>query len=118
MVTWERLCRAATRPASKLPDSTARQLRGLLLARLSHAINNPPRSSNRRTTALHGLRVEVAGAESGSGTAGWRPPPATGPLSFLCSDGRVSDRGATPLDRKSTRLNSSHMSISYAVFCL
>src|SRR5438477_5211554 len=23
-----------------------------------------------------------------------------------------------PLDRKSTRLNSSHMSISYAVFCL
>src|SRR6266480_6540681 len=24
----------------------------------------------------------------------------------------------TPADRKSTRLNSSHMSISYAVFCL
>src|SRR5437868_12607269 len=24
----------------------------------------------------------------------------------------------TPLDRKSTRLNSSHVSISYAVFCL
>src|SRR5438477_6871867 len=26
--------------------------------------------------------------------------------------------GAKKLDRKSTRLNSSHMSISYAVFCL
>src|SRR5438477_2356931 len=26
--------------------------------------------------------------------------------------------GALTLDRKSTRLNSSHMSISYAVFCL
>src|SRR5438477_3621470 len=26
--------------------------------------------------------------------------------------------GGTPGDRKSTRLNSSHMSISYAVFCL
>src|SRR5690348_18176701 len=26
--------------------------------------------------------------------------------------------GAGPLDRKSTRLNSSHPSISYAVFCL
>src|SRR5690242_20781463 len=26
--------------------------------------------------------------------------------------------GVVPLDRKSTRLNSSHMSISYAVFCL
>src|SRR5690242_21303945 len=29
---------------------------------------------------------------------------------------RPRDRGV--LDRKSTRLNSSHMSISYAVFCL
>src|SRR5207249_11743265 len=27
-------------------------------------------------------------------------------------------RAAKPLDRKSTRLNSSHVSISYAVFCL
>src|SRR5438067_9841087 len=26
--------------------------------------------------------------------------------------------GQAPLDRKSTRLNSSHVSISYAVFCL
>src|SRR3712207_8542020 len=26
--------------------------------------------------------------------------------------------GASPLDRKSTRLNSSHANISYAVFCL
>src|SRR5699024_12601219 len=26
--------------------------------------------------------------------------------------------GEVPLDRKSTRLNSSHVSISYAVFCL
>src|SRR5256885_4316657 len=29
-----------------------------------------------------------------------------------------SARYATPLDRKSTRLNSSHLVISYAVFCL
>src|SRR2546430_2988389 len=28
------------------------------------------------------------------------------------------NRGATYLDRKSTRLNSSHSQISYAVFCL
>src|SRR5690242_21555961 len=27
-------------------------------------------------------------------------------------------RGTVDIDRKSTRLNSSHMSISYAVFCL
>src|SRR4051812_49658319 len=30
----------------------------------------------------------------------------------------VVRRGAGDQDRKSTRLNSSHMSISYAVFCL
>src|SRR5690242_21049165 len=30
----------------------------------------------------------------------------------------VSFGDATQIDRKSTRLNSSHMSISYAVFCL
>src|SRR5690242_21037607 len=37
------------------------------------------------------------------------------------SSTRVShcgSRSCTSLDRKSTRLNSSHMSISYAVFCL
>src|SRR5437660_5640482 len=34
-------------------------------------------------------------------------------------DRRGSGRsGARPLDRKSTRLNSSHVAISYAVFCL
>src|SRR5699024_12876251 len=32
---------------------------------------------------------------------------------------RITTAGASPLlDRKSTRLNSSHVSISYAVFCL
>src|SRR2546430_17262364 len=30
----------------------------------------------------------------------------------------VSPRAVTALDRKSTRLNSSHSQISYAVFCL
>src|SRR5258708_18956056 len=42
----------------------------------------------------------------------------------LCSQVRLQPRGARPLrrhrlgDRKSTRLNSSHQIISYAVFCL
>src|SRR4051812_49880528 len=31
---------------------------------------------------------------------------------------QVSNRDVLIVDRKSTRLNSSHMSISYAVFCL
>src|SRR5689334_23891109 len=34
---------------------------------------------------------------------------------YRCIDGRCQQR---KLDRKSTRLNSSHSSISYAVFCL
>src|SRR2546430_10222559 len=32
--------------------------------------------------------------------------------------GQAEQDGARPLDRKSTRLNSSHSQISYAVFCL
>src|SRR5438552_12288562 len=32
--------------------------------------------------------------------------------------GRILELQAAPLDRKSTRLNSSHQIISYAVFCL
>src|SRR5262245_63900120 len=33
-------------------------------------------------------------------------------------DLRLHGRDAAPRDRKSTRLNSSHLGISYAVFCL
>src|SRR5688572_32561130 len=33
-------------------------------------------------------------------------------------DGAVRERAEALLDRKSTRLNSSHSQISYAVFCL
>src|SRR3712207_8615941 len=43
-------------------------------------------------------------------------------LALRCHDGlpRLALRGPQPrlLDRKSTRLNSSHANISYAVFCL
>src|SRR5438477_1455654 len=48
----------------------------------------------------------------------------TGEVRFLkvdAANGRAANAhgmAARPLDRKSTRLNSSHMSISYAVFCL
>src|SRR5690242_21000635 len=39
-----------------------------------------------------------------------------GPLTM--SGWGLSDERGSFIDRKSTRLNSSHMSISYAVFCL
>src|SRR5436305_11101356 len=49
----------------------------------------------------------------------WRRGPAAG---RRLEDGRVHQRrdrrAAGLLDRKSTRLNSSHVRISYAVFCL
>src|SRR5438477_4753045 len=53
------------------------------------------------------------------------PGPAAAPLgdhqrlrhhAVAHDDGGVDDRRAVQRDRKSTRLNSSHMSISYAVF--
>src|SRR6266542_3457235 len=56
-----------------------------------------------------------------------RPPRSTlFPYTTLFRSGAVADPGrppappsrCPPLDRKSTRLNSSHGSISYAVFCL
>src|SRR5690242_20868881 len=58
-----------------------------------------------------------------SGTPYWRPSDTEIAKQFMI------DRKAAPslarstkispiVDRKSTRLNSSHMSISYAVFCL
>src|SRR3712207_7095430 len=34
------------------------------------------------------------------------------------ADGMAEPAGAAGIDRKSTRLNSSHANISYAVFCL
>src|SRR5579885_3711839 len=42
-----------------------------------------------------------------------RPSPWTPRTCCTCST-----RAGRPRDRKSTRLNSSHVSISYAVFCL
>src|SRR5262245_66536407 len=44
------------------------------------------------------------------------PPPSTRP--FWRRTARPTRTGRRPKDRKSTRLNSSHLGISYAVFCL
>src|SRR5205814_4331583 len=49
-------------------------------------------------------RAPWAGTPSGS-TLRWRPP-------------RTPTASRSAPDRKSTRLNSSHLGISYAVFCL
>src|SRR5439155_23512739 len=75
----------------------------------------PPRSTLFPYTTLFrsGRRPSVAceiGATRKRGIASRRPWRRT---SSNCSSSAVS-----PIDRKSTRLNSSHVAISYAVFCL
>src|SRR5690606_42131709 len=65
---------------------------------------------------LHGL-TRTSGVRIGIGDHG------TGPIAMIFGPNPVpaSRLGLTPedyLDRKSTRLNSSHVKISYAVFCL
>src|SRR2546427_5293129 len=66
-------------------------------------IRRPPRSTLFPYTTLF-RSAPSSTARSGPGTPRERPPLRTRPLS--CPD------------RKSTRLNSSHSQISYAVFCL
>src|SRR5215204_7355883 len=69
-------------------------------------IRRPPRSTLFPYTTL----FRSCGCR-GPGRRGCRPAPPTG----RC---RASGGRRAALDRKSTRLNSSHTVISYAVFCL
>src|SRR5690606_10356487 len=70
---------------------------------------------------LHGGEV-LWGSSSGPPVAaaprGRRPTGLFGFLPQLAGGVARSAEGARSVDRKSTRLNSSHVKISYAVFCL
>src|SRR5215469_17437625 len=70
-------------------------------------IRRPPRSTLFPYTTLFRSRRVAAAGRTGRGTVPARSPTAR----------RASCR-ETKRDRKSTRLNSSHVEISYAVFCL
>src|SRR5437870_7550059 len=70
-------------------------------------------------TALGIFPDAVAGADSSAGSLDELPRENAKPVSGV----KEAVRAATMLgelgeDRKSTRLNSSHVAISYAVFCL
>src|SRR5690606_41704156 len=67
--------------------------------------------SARRPPRTRG-RCDRAGPGSGGRRPAWRERPLRRPGS------PGSGRGQVARDRKSTRLNSSHVKISYAVFCL
>src|SRR5690625_6613575 len=59
------------------------------------------------------------GADMGAATALEAPSARTMPEAATAAARRPADpTTACPKDRKSTRLNSSHVAISYAVFCL
>src|SRR5262245_63939975 len=74
-------------------------------------IRRPPRSTLfPYTTLFRSVDILVANA-GGSFT-----PPA--PLEEIPEEGWRATIDGNLLDRKSTRLNSSHLGISYAVFCL
>src|SRR5256885_13229175 len=80
-------------------------------------IRRPPRSTLfPYTTLFRSHPAHDVLARIGRGHAG-RPLRSGGPREVPASqvDGH---RTARPQDRKSTRLNSSHLVISYAVFCL
>src|SRR2546427_5374303 len=89
-------------------------------------IRRPPRSTLFPYTTLfrsrgqRQRRVSRAGSHAGGGgaAAGRGPRAARGHGDGTVHAGRAAGRAAGAGDRKSTRLNSSHSQISYAVFCL
>src|SRR3712207_8539348 len=83
-------------------------------------IRRPPRSTRFPDTTLFRSRRRLE-ADSGIRTRSSACLLPTSAGTRSAPDARGTRRGAVPvrdLDRKSTRLNSSHANISYAVFCL
>src|SRR3712207_8988903 len=89
-------------------------------------IRRPPRSPLFPYTTLfrslvraeRGVDLQARlGGEDSDGRWGWIPEPKAGrnPRYRTIGLHEIRQRG---IDRKSTRLNSSHANISYAVFCL
>src|SRR3712207_7686002 len=78
-------------------------------------IRRPPRSTLFPYTTLFRSRAVLLGCRSSQIRAPLRrrPPPR-----HAGRGGRLFLAGSAAEDRKSTRLNSSHANISYAVFCL
>src|SRR5256885_5351719 len=95
-------------------------------------IRRPPRSTLFPYTTLFRSLEHLLAMQKVEGSSPFirslerRPRSVTGPLAPLGRRGEVANaavcktaiRGFDSRDRKSTRLNSSHLVISYAVFCL
>src|SRR5688572_31165227 len=75
-------------------------------------IRRPPRSTLFPYTTLFRSGKAATRWEGTPGASAWQ---ASSPA--ICANG-TAERMRLTIDRKSTRLNSSHSQISYAVFCL
>src|SRR5256885_8544654 len=78
-------------------------------------IRRPPRSTLFPYTTLFRSQSRLGTRPSPGRSSRSRPPGAETPAKGRWGWGVGTDH---PRDRKSTRLNSSHLVISYAVFCL
>src|SRR5256885_8406283 len=78
-------------------------------------IRRPPRSTLFPYTTLF---RSVGVGHLGRGEKGGQHPGPARAAAGVIVDGGVAAPAARQGDRKSTRLNSSHLVISYAVFCL
>src|SRR3712207_7196430 len=81
-------------------------------------IRRPPRSTLVPYTTLFRSLVLVAHLDGQARDREGRPPLAAGQHIWLRVSHAVFPKDPDSIDRKSTRLNSSHANISYAVFCL
>src|SRR3712207_7198345 len=82
-------------------------------------IRRPPRSTLfPYTTLFRSVTGGARGAEAGLAAHGRRRRRAGGRQDGLGQRHDPADGAVLHEDRKSTRLNSSHANISYAVFCL
>src|SRR2546427_9606082 len=77
-------------------------------------IRRPPRSTLFPYTTLFRSGFHLAGVNWGRDL----PEPEVADIRNVRAGDRALDGGELKIDRKSTRLNSSHSQISYAVFCL
>src|SRR3712207_8974483 len=85
-------------------------------------IRRPPRSTLfPYTTLFRSVPVSAGQQRGGLGRRPAQPLPLGRVAAERADDRQVGQRAVAQLalrDRKSTRLNSSHANISYAVFCL
>src|SRR5690625_6228132 len=95
-------------------------MRTYVTGRVLNALTAAPRGGNHLTPSTHRLWRGLPGYLILFATHAFAPQrqlqtrESPSPLVFL----HISTHFTAPRDRKSTRLNSSHVAISYAVFCL